>query len=74
MEKIDVINYPNHYKQDNLETIDIISSCMNKNEFCGYLRGNILKYITRYDKKGAKIEDLKKAQWYLSRLIENESK
>ena len=35
----------------------------------GYLEGNIIKYITRYKNKGG-VEDLKKAQHYLSKLIE----
>ena len=38
------------------------------NIFCGYLRGNILKYMLRYEYKHG-IQDLKKAQWYLNRLI-----
>ncbi|MBQ5695934.1 MAG: DUF3310 domain-containing protein, partial [Clostridium sp.] len=38
-------------------------------EFTGFLRGNIIKYVWRYkDKNG--LEDLKKAQWYLNKLIE----
>ena len=39
----------------------------------GYLEGNIIKYVTRYKNKGG-VEDLKKAQHYLSKLIEVHSK
>ena len=38
--------------------------------YAGYLKGNIMKYLWRYEKKAKPIEDLKKAQWYLARLIE----
>lgn len=59
---------PNHYKKGTIETIDMIQAKTTEEGFEGYLVGNILKYITRYrHKNGA--EDLKKAQWYLNRLI-----
>jgi len=60
----DRINHPKHYTQG-IECINyILSHKMN------YMEGNIIKYVTRYKDKGG-VEDLKKAQWYLSRLIEN---
>jgi hypothetical protein len=40
---------------------------MNMDEFLGYLRGNCIKYIWRYRQKNG-LEDLRKAEWYLSRL------
>jgi hypothetical protein len=43
---------------------------MSEREFKGYLKGNSMKYLWRYDYKGRAEEDLKKAQWYLSKLIE----
>ena len=64
----DNVNHPEHYKLNNgYETIDFI------NAVCGagvdeYYRGNILKYICRYKDKGG-AESLKKARWYLDRLI-----
>ena len=60
---------PNHYKRGDIEVIDFI---LDQN--FNYLEGNIIKYVSRYkDKNG--LEDLKKAQWYLNRLIQtlNES-
>lgn len=69
--KVDNIN-PNHYKGD-IECIDAIKSSLFKDAFRGYLKGNIQKYIWRYEEKNG-IEDLKKAQWYLNRLIEECSK
>tara|TARA_R110000868_G_scaffold396995_1_gene669526 strand:+ start:340 stop:597 length:258 start_codon:yes stop_codon:yes gene_type:complete len=61
---------PNHYKQGKVECIDAIESSMTSDQFKGYLKGNMLKYMWRYENKGG-VEDLKKAQWYLNRLIES---
>jgi hypothetical protein len=44
---------------------------MSNEEFCGYLKGNVLKYVWRYRYKGKPVEDLKKARWYLDRLIDS---
>ena len=64
---IDKIN-PDHYKVGGIETINYIEAKLSKEAFEGYLRGNILKYVSRYtDKNG--VEDLRKAEWYLSHLI-----
>ena len=53
---------PTYYRKG-IETTDyIVSHSMN------YLEGNIIKYVTRYKDKGG-LEDLKKAEWYLTRLI-----
>lgn len=59
---------PSHYKQGSVECIDAIESAMNQEKFKGYLKGNILKYIWRHENKGG-VEDLKKAMWYLNKLI-----
>lgn len=64
---MDKIN-PNHYKGE-IECIDAIKSSMTTEAFNGYLKGNVLKYMWRYEKKN-KIEDLQKAQWYLNKLID----
>ena len=64
----DIVNNPSHYNQNTMETIDVLENSMPRVHFCGYLRGNILKYMLRYEYKGG-AEDLKKAQWYLNRLI-----
>ena len=62
------VDHPKHYTQNDMETIDVIENSMPRVHFCGYLRGNILKYMLRYEYKGG-TEDLKKARWYLNRLI-----
>jgi hypothetical protein len=59
---------PDHYKQGKLETIDIIESATGEN-FDGFLIGNVVKYVSRYKYKNG-LEDLKKAQWYLQKLID----
>lgn len=61
--KHDIINKPSHYNQGSIESIDFIKS-QNMN----YIEGNIIKYTTRYKFKNG-IEDLKKAKWYLEKLI-----
>ena len=64
----DEINNPPHYNASKIETIDIIESA-TEHGFEYYLQGNILKYMIRYRHKNG-IQDLKKAQWYLNKLIE----
>lgn len=66
----DNVNHPEHYTQGNIECIEAIKASLSTDAFLGYLKGNTQKYIWRYEKKSNPIEDLKKAQWYLSRLIE----
>ena len=65
----DNVEKPAHYNQSGIECIQAIEASMSKDQFCGYLKGNIQKYVWRYEDKN-KIEDLKKAQWYLNKLIE----
>jgi hypothetical protein len=69
----DTIN-PEHYKSGGIETIEYIRAKMSKEEFYGYIKGNVMKYVSRVDKKSDKlldkIDDLKKAQWYLERMIQ----
>lgn len=60
----DKINSPTHYKVGGIETIDFIEA---KN--LGYNLGNVVKYISRADHKDNKLDNLKKAQWYLNRAV-----
>lgn len=60
----DNVNHPAHYKAGGIETIDFIEA-----KKLDYHLGNVVKYITRSDLKGNKLEDLQKAQWYLNRAI-----
>jgi len=67
----DVVNSPEHYKQSGIECIDAIEASMSQDRFRGYLVGNIEKYIWRHEHKGNPLQDLKKAEWYLKKLIES---
>ena len=67
MTEIDMVNSPPHYNDGDIECIDAIEASMTKQAFRGYLKGNMLKYIWRYENKGGK-EDLDKADWYLTKL------
>ena len=62
------VNHPAHYTQGSVECIEAIEASMTGEEYRGYLKGCMMKYIWRYRNKGG-LEDLKKARWYLDRLI-----
>lgn len=63
-EKEDTVNHPKHYNFGKIEVIDAIEDWG-----CGFHVGNVIKYVARYKHKNG-LEDLKKAKWYLDRLIE----
>ena len=67
-EVIDQVNSPEHFIILDFDAIDLIEMSMTRNEFLGYLKGNVLKYIIRYRHKGKAAEDLGKCLWYLTRL------
>ena len=75
---MDMVNHPPHYNQAGIEALDAILAATNEgSEY--YLQGNILKYVWRYRHKSKyshkkQLEDLQKAQWYLAKLIEENSK
>ncbi len=62
--KEDVINHPSHYTRGKIDVIDFI-----EDQQLPYHLGNVIKYIARAGYKGDKLEDLKKARWYLDRYI-----
>ena len=65
---VDMINSPPHYNEAGIECIDAIAAALGEG-FEFYLQGNIMKYLWRYRYKNG-TEDLRKAQWYLNKLIE----
>ncbi len=69
----DNVNSPAHYGKGKIECIDYIEDFLTKEEYIGYLRGNIAKYLHRWRYKN-KQEDLLKSQWYLDRLIHMDGK
>ena len=64
----DPVNHPSHYTSGEIECIDAIKASMSKEAFCGFLKGNVQKYLWRYEKKINPAEDIKKAGWYRDRL------
>ena len=66
----DMVNHPDHYKSETgLEAIDVIEAfTFDLNGAEATNTGNVLKYMLRWKKKNG-LEDLKKARWYLNRLI-----
>lgn len=62
-----MVDHPPHYNQSGIECIDAIQAA-TEDGFEYYLQGNIMKYIWRYRYKNGS-EDLKKAKWYLDKLI-----
>lgn len=69
----DNINHPGHYCQGGIECIKAIEASMTPEEFQGYCKGNVMKYIWRFREKNG-LEDLKKAQVYLGWMIESKEK
>lgn len=67
--KEDLVNHPNHYTSGGIECIDAIEASMTPIEYAGFLKGQVLKYAWRYRLKGNLVQDLKKASFYLDRLI-----
>ena len=64
------VERPDHYNTGAIEAIEAISASMDSEQYFGYLKGNVMKYLWRYDYKEKPVEDLRKADWYLNRLID----
>ena len=69
---LDMVNHPSHYKAKNgMEVIDVIEAfTANLKGYEAIYTGKVIKYICRWKEKNG-LEDLRKAQWYLNRLIKN---
>jgi hypothetical protein len=63
-----MVNHPAHYNKTGIECIEAIKAMLGSG-FKYYLQGNIMKYLWRYRYKDG-VQDLKKAQWYLTELID----
>jgi len=61
----DLVNSPTHYTKGGIETIDFIEA-----KELDYHLGNVIKYISRANLKGNKLENLKKAKWYMDRAVQ----
>jgi len=65
----DDINHPSHYTTGTIEVIDAIEAWQ-----LGFHLGNVIKYVARASHKGEWLTDLKKARWYLDRVIRQSGK
>jgi len=72
----DAVDHPAHYNlhENGIECIDAIQASMSRAGFQDYLKGTAIKYLWRYREKSEPLQDLKKAQWFLEKLILEESK
>jgi hypothetical protein len=68
----DEINKPSHYHNGGIDVIGFSEKQFSYEELKGFYRINVLKYVTRYDKKGG-LKDLKKADFYLEKLRDLEA-
>lgn len=64
---------PNHYKNGKREAIKVMQDVLTEEEYKGFLKGLIIKYLYRADQKNG-LEDYKKAQWYMNELVKFEEK
>lgn len=60
----DPVNHPSHYTTGKIEVIDFI-----EDQSLSFHEANVIKYVCRAKHKGNELQDLKKAAWYLARLI-----
>ena len=70
-EKTEMVKQHEYDEVDNggkIECIEYLEDFLSREEYIGYLRGNIAKYMHRWRRKNG-LEDLKKAEWYGARLI-----
>lgn len=70
-DRLNSVVHPDHYNSGSIECIDAIRESMSAEKFKGFLKGNVEKYVWRYEHKGG-TEDLEKARYYLDMLIKEE--
>lgn len=66
-----MVEHPPHYNAGSVECIDAIRAALTEEEFRGFCKGNVLKYIWRERYKGGN-ESLEKAQWYISEVLKRD--
>lgn len=73
MENKNMIEHPEHYGGDTpYECVKVLRAWLTPEQYEGFLRGNALKYLCRVGKKDESRQELKKAKWYVEKLIETE--
>lgn len=72
--KKEEVNHPERYGGDTTyECVKVLEAWMSPEEYKGFLKGNAIKYLCRAGKKDEIVQELKKADWYINKLIEKES-
>lgn len=66
----DAVTKPEHYNQGGIECIGAIKASMSREEYLGFLKGQVIKYLWRYRHKGNPEQDLRKAEYYNTKLID----
>lgn len=64
----DKVNSPPHYTFGGIETIKYIEAKLTRDQYIGYLRGNIIKYVSRLGLKDEDVTDIGKIVWYSTEL------
>ena len=67
----DLVNHPSHYETGKFECIEVMEEALGRDVVKGFCIGNAFKYIYRAKRKNG-LDDLKKAQWYLNKVISME--
>ena len=67
-ERYDPVERPKHYAFGGIECIEAMEASMSPEAYRGFLKGNVQKYVWRYETKNG-LQDLQKAKWYLDQLI-----
>lgn len=73
MTDTDEVNHPTHYTSGAVECIDAIKAALTPEEFRGFCKGNMIKYVWREKQKGQS-QSLEKARWYMNKLLDNSDK
>ena len=68
--RVETVEHPQHYNQGNIECIDAMESAFGVDEVAAFCKLNAFKYIWRAGDKLNTVEDLKKARWYIDKIIE----
>ena len=75
IKKQEMVNHPSHYGGDTTyECIKVLENWMSPDEYCGFLKGNAIKYLCRAGKKDDTVQELEKSKWYIVKLIEYKKK
>lgn len=70
----DIINHSPHYNVGEIECIDVLKDWFSSEQYAGFLKGNVIKYLCRDGHKENRLQDCEKAKYYLIKLVEHLSK